>query len=82
MAAAEEHRLGTAVVWLSGNDVYDRLYGLPSFTDDSLRLRNGERRERRSTAARVAEHVLVPGPLRRMSGEMLGGRWERTSAYH
>ena len=36
VAAAEERRLGTAVVWLTGNDVYDRLSGLPSFTDVSL----------------------------------------------
>lgn len=82
VAAAEERRLGTAVVWLTGNDVYDRLSGLPSFTDESLECAAQNAVSVVRQLGRETEQILVLGPLPRMSGEVMGGRWERTSAYH
>ncbi|KAF0307133.1 hypothetical protein FJT64_021480 [Amphibalanus amphitrite] len=74
-------RLGEVVVWLSGNDVYSRLTRLANFSEETLsdsgRLARGVCRHLQSLA-----RVTVLGPLPRPSGEVHGGRWETTAAYH
>ncbi|KAF0302673.1 hypothetical protein FJT64_025236 [Amphibalanus amphitrite] len=80
-AAEEGRRLGDAVIWLTGNDVYSRLTLLSSFSPETLE-------ETGRLAADVCRRLLekgrvtVLGPLPRMSGEISGSRWETTASYH
>ncbi|KAF0304028.1 hypothetical protein FJT64_024070 [Amphibalanus amphitrite] len=81
-ASLQGLRLGVAVLWLSGNDVYSRRRGaadLPSDGHWEALHRTVERCT--ATLADVADRVVLLGPLPRFVHDA-GRPWERTAAYH
>ena len=79
-AAAIGRTTGKIVVWLTGNDVYSKLSGLPRYSDASLK-----EIARQACLVlqrlRVAGEVVVLGPLPRLAGELRGCTWNSTAAY-
>ena len=73
---------GTAVIWLTGNDVYSRLSLIASFNNDSLTAVEATAKALVRRLRPHAEGVLVLGPLPRLAGEVCGTTWEATAAYH
>ena len=80
-ATASGARLGTAVIWENGNELYSRYTLTTSFSETDLATV-------RQTATHVvkklleqAEDVLLLGPLPRPQGELLGTDWSHTAAY-
>ena len=84
MAAAHGMDVGNVAIWLSGNDVYSRISGLP--VKDPVRLADTVRTARKVFDQLRREvpgvRIDVLGPLPRLSGELLGVTWESTSAFH
>lgn len=81
-ATRRGRRLGAAVVWLSGNDVYSRASGLPSYSEGSLLDISVVAGDITDALLRMAEQVTVLGPLPRLACETPGVPWERTAAFH
>ena len=81
-AASQGRRLGSAVLWLTGNDVYSRHSGMASFPENRLAETAGYAVEVCRALARSADRIFVLGPLPRLSGEVTGTRWEQTAAFH
>ena len=80
-AERQGRRKGVAIVWLSGNDVYSRISGLQSFTEERLD-RIAERAQR--VVARLLDEtneVTVLGPLPRPSADLIDLRWEDSGSY-
>ncbi|KAF0300942.1 hypothetical protein FJT64_026668 [Amphibalanus amphitrite] len=80
--SARGSRPGSAVVWMTGNDIYNKYTGLASFTEDGLITLAEYARDVTRALLDVAEGVVVLGPLPRLDGEINGARWEQTSAFH
>ena len=82
--AAEEQgrRRGSAVLWLTGNDVYSKRTLLPSFSNESLEEVAASAAFVAKQLLAVAERVVVLGPLPRPSGDLMGQKWEVTAAFH
>ncbi|KAF0300648.1 YLP motif-containing protein 1 [Amphibalanus amphitrite] len=79
-AERQGRRLGEAVVWLTGDDVYSRSATLAVFDktlEETGRLAKAVCRRLQSLA-----RVTVLGPLPRLSEETSGNGWETTAAYH
>ena len=81
-ATSRGRRLGSAVLWLTGNDVYQRRSGMASFPEDRLAEIAGQAGEVCRALAKSADKIFVLGPLPRLSGEVTGTRWEQTAAFH
>ena len=81
-ATARGRQRGDVVVWLSGNDVYNRQSLLPSFSPESLESVAVHANNVSRKLLEEANSVVVLGPLPRLSGEMFGARWEQTAAFH
>ena len=82
VAAAEQLLPGTLIIWLTGNEAYSRLSWLSNFDRELL-----DTVGRTATAVifksrRLAEEVLVLGPLPRLAGEIAEASWESTAAFH
>ncbi|KAF0305483.1 hypothetical protein FJT64_022861 [Amphibalanus amphitrite] len=79
-AAAIDKATGMIVVWLTGNDIYSKLSGLPRYSDASLK-----EIARQACLVlqrlRVVGEVIVLGPLPRLAGELRGCTWNSTAAY-
>ena len=79
-AAASGMRTGKVIIWLTGNDVYSKLSGMPRFSDSTLL-------EIAGTASTVINRigdraeVIILGPLPRLAGELRGTTWNGTAAY-
>ena len=82
VAADRGRLLGTAVVWMTGNEMYSRLSGLGNISKDALEEVANNASDVVRRLLEVAEAVLVFGPLPRLSGETMGTRWEQTTAFH
>ena len=80
-AEREGRRLGTAVIWLSGNDIYSRVTGLPSVSEDILWRMQENAMEITGTLLGVAESVVVFGPIARPVSEVMPVQWEETAAF-
>ena len=82
--AAEKRGLpvGTVIIWLTGNDVYNRYSLMASFTEDTLDAIGRTAREVVRRLRQHADRVLLLGPLPRLAGEIEGCTWEGTAAYH
>ncbi|KAF0289243.1 hypothetical protein FJT64_012440 [Amphibalanus amphitrite] len=81
-AAANGERLGSALIWLNGAELYTRYTQMSSFSAEELSS-IGERATRViGRLLNVAENVCVLGPLPRPAGELLGTPWQITAAYH
>ena len=80
--SAAGRRRGAAVVWMSGNDIYNKFSGLSSYSEDKLMSLADLARDTTESLLGITEKVIVLGPLPRLSGEVSGARWERTSAFH
>ena len=82
VAEAKGVMRGTAIVWLTGDDVYSGPEGSSKFDAEVL--------DPAVEAATVviieiqqwAEDILIFGPIARLAGETFGCPWERTAAYH
>ena len=80
-AAASGLDTGRIIIWMTGNDVYNRMSRLSSFDREQL-LRIG------LTAREVVQQLLphgdvwILGPLPRLAGEVQGATWESTASYH
>ena len=81
-ASRQNLRMGVAVVWLSGNDVYARRRAAADLQSEEqwTTLRGAVERCVASLAA-AAGHVLLLGPLPRFLNDS-GKVWEKTPAYH
>lgn len=82
IAAAEQLPKGSAVYWISANDVYSRWTGLGSISSETLE-QIGQRIRR--TLVRLTSRtssLVVLGPLPRPDGELAGVAWEKTAAFH
>lgn len=82
VAADQGRRLGAAVIWSTGNDVYSKLTGLGNISEEVLAEVSSIANDVVTRLLEVAEDVLVLGPLPRLSGEAMGTRWEQTAAFH
>ena len=81
-AAAAGLPTGRAVIFLTGNDVYDRLTELPRINERNLEaIADLVMRIVRRLSV-TARQTIILGPLSRPSGEVDGVLWERTAAYH
>ena len=81
-ARLRECQLGEVILWLSGNDVYSRLTGLPSFGEKKLHEVGRLAEEALSRLTRQGMQVTVLGPLPRPDGEVTGAQWSHTAAFH
>ena len=72
---------GVAVIWLTGNDVYSKSSGLPSYSNSTLETIADHAIDVTLDLMPLAEQVVVLGPLPRPDGEVMNNRWERTAAY-
>ena len=80
-AERQGRRRGGAIVWLSGNDVYSRLSGLQSFTEEKL---DNIAEKAQRVVARLLEEtddVTILGPLPRPSADLIDLRWEDSGSY-
>lgn len=79
-AAATGRTTGTAIIWLTGNDVYSKLSGLPRYSDVTLKE---IARQACLVLQRLRSHgeVVILGPLPRLAGELRGCTWNSTAAY-
>lgn len=81
-ASARGLRVGVAVVFLSGNDVYARRRGAADLpTDAHWDILRGTVCRCVTALAAAAERVILLGPLPRFVKDA-GKPWERTAAYH
>ena len=80
-AAAEGRRLGSAVIWMTGNDVYSKESGLRCDGDSRLADIAEDAKYVTRRLLRMAERVLVLGPLPRYGAELSGTPWICTAAY-
>ena len=71
VARDEGRRLGVAVVWLSGNDVYSRITGLPCASEEVLWLMQESAKGVTDALLDAAEGVVVLGPIARLGSEVL-----------
>ena len=73
---------GTAILWLSGNDVHSRHSGAGIKDDDHLA---GIALDLRSVVLKLAEagaqSVVILGPLPRFRAHLDGIAWEKTASY-
>ena len=81
-AAASGMTMGSVLIWLTGNDVYNRFTLLSSFDRDRLGTVGATAQAVIRRFGAAAEEVLVLGPLPRLAGELVGVTWETTAAYH
>ena len=83
-AEAEElgRTRGAVLVWITGNDVYNRYTGLSSYSENILMDVSDHAGSVIHTLMLQATEVIVLGPLPRLSGEVMGTRWEQTAAFH
>ena len=79
--ASRRARLGIAVVWLNGNELYSRHTLAASFTDTDLAAIWRVARQVTRQLLLQAEEVLLLGPVPRPQGELLGTQWNHTAAY-
>ena len=79
-AKEEERQPGTAIIWMTGNDAYNRATGLPSISETKLEAVADHAQKVTEVVMREAG-VVVLGPIARLSGEVLPTKWESTSAY-
>ena len=80
-AEAEGRRLGS-VISLTGNDIYSKESGLRCDGEDNLADIAEDAKDVTRRLMRVAERVLVLGPLPRYGAELSGTPWICTAAYH
>ena len=73
---------GNVIIWMSGNDVYNRLTYLASFTKERLETIGRTARAVVQRLEDLADHITVLGPLPRLAGEVAEATWESTAAYH
>ena len=73
---------GDAIIWLTGNDVYNKETSLPSYTQDSLERIGEVAREVVESVLMEADNVTVLGPLPRLSCDLIGLHWQVSAAYH
>ena len=86
-ATVRGRRLGTAIVWHSGNDVYHRSTRLPHYDEETLSAAAKSASGIINSLLQEAEAVVVFGPLPRLRGEtgpdgMWSRPWEHTAAFH
>ena len=75
-------RLGSVVIWLTGNDIYNPWTLLPSIAEDRLQNIATCALHVTDQLLREAEQVLVMGPLPRLTCDMVGLNWEHSGAFH
>ena len=80
-ARVEERLLGTAILWLSDNDVYNKRSGLPSASEAVLDRMAGHASDVTHVVKEMAEEVWILGPIARLSSEVLPVQWEDTAAF-
>ena len=80
-AEAEGRRLGSVIIWLTGNDIYSKKSGLRCDGEDNLADIAEDAKYVARRLMRVAERVLVLGPLPRYGAELSGTPWICTAAY-
>ena len=80
-AAASGARLGTAIIWENGNELYSRYTLKASFSEADLEAVRRIAKRVLNELIRRAEGVLILGPLPRPGGELLGTEWSHTAAY-
>ena len=80
-AGEERRRLGSAVVWLTGNEVYNHHTGLYSISEAVLEPMAEYACEVTEALLGLAEAVIVLGPIARPSYELLPVKWEETAAF-
>ena len=73
---------GNAIVWLTGNDCYNKRSKLRSFDDERLEIVATHAINVTRRLLQVSERVIVLGPLPRMSGEIPDAQWVQCAAYH
>lgn len=81
-ATVEQLPLGTAVYWISANDVYNRFTGSGSIEADKLQLISLYIRRVIQQLLSRTDSVVVLGPLPRLDGDASGLAWEKTAAFH
>lgn len=79
---SRERELGSILVWLSGNDVYSRLTGLPSYDEWKLADVGWIAARTITRLRREGRPLLILGPLPRPDGEVAGTPWSHTASYH
>ena len=74
---------GSIILWLSGNDVHDRLTGAGLIDDEVLRRMSQYIHSVISyLKGKGPQCIIVLGPLPRPGGHEEGIAWERTASYH
>ena len=84
LAAAQAFGMdpGHCAIWLSGNDVYSRVTGLPNKGMSHLCDVGQVAKLVIAKAETLNDQVFVLGPLPRYCSDLVGSTWESTAAYH
>ena len=82
VAAAKELKVGTVILWLTGDDVYGGNSGIARFDMELLESVSRAATDVITGLWKQAEAVLLFGPLARLASEVPGVTWESTGAYH
>ena len=81
-AETEQLPMGTAVYWITANDVYSRYTGCGSISPEELEICGILIRKTIKRLLTRTNRVLILGPLPRPDGDLPGLAWEKTAAYH
>ena len=82
VAAAEQIPKGSAVYWVSANDVYSRYTGCGNIDPEQLEFCGMNVKWTIQRLLNHASRVVVLGPLPRLDGDLPGIAWEKTAAFH
>lgn len=81
-AAANGDSLGSALVWVNGNELYTRYTQMSAFEASDLCDVGVLATRVVKRLLEFAEAVYLVGPLPRPAGELLGTPWQITAAFH